>query len=340
MQKKFTYKSIGLAVVSILFFGLMNVNAQTPTAPDYGNLYYWAAHPYKKDRSDSVSKSLPQNEVLDSTVDVFFIHPTSYTDLKKPFGLNGSVDDENLNTKTDDGSILYQASVFNKAGRVFAPRYRQAHISCYYSFGNATDSLAAIQAFMLAYNDVRTAFEYYLKYYNNGRPFIIASHSQGTTHAKFLLREFIDGKPLQKQFVAGYLVGMYIENDWFKTIQPCATPTQTNCICAWRTFKEGFKPDYWEKERKECVVTNPLSWDASIPEVNYKQNPGSLLRNFTIKPNLVDAKLAQGLLWTIKPKIFGIGLVLKNNYHIADYNFYYLSIRKNAKDRIGAFWKR
>lgn len=340
MQKKFSYKSIGLAVVYILFFGLMRANAQTPTAPNYNNIFYWAAHPYKKDRSDSVSKSLPKEAATDTTVDVFFIHPTSYTDIAKPFGLNGSVDDENLNNKTDDGSILYQASVFNNAARVFAPRYRQAHISCYYSFGNTTDSLAAMQAFMLAYNDVKTAFEFYLKHYNNGRPFVIASHSQGTTHAKFLLREFIDGKPLQKQFVAGYLVGMYLETNWFTTIKPCATPTSTNCICAWRTFKEDFLPDYVVKEKQACVVTNPLSWDEKILDVNYKNNPGSLLKNFKIKPALVDAKVAENVLWTIKPKIFGIGLVLKNNYHIADYNFYYRSIRKNVKDRIEAFWKR
>lgn len=340
MQKAFPNKNIVLAVAFFLFFGVMSGNSQAPTAPDYSNLFYWAAHPHKRDLSDSLSKSLPQNEAIDSTVDIFFIHPTSYLQPSKPFGLNGSVEDEALNKKTDEGSILYQASVFNKAGRVFAPRYRQAHISCYFSITQSVDSVSAMQAFMLAYSDVKAAFEYYLKHYNNGRPFIIASHSQGTTHAKFLLRDFIDGKPLQSKFIAGYLVGMYIEPDWFKTIQPCATPTQTNCICAWRTFKEGFKPDYWEKEKKECIVTNPLSWDATMTEVNYKQNPGSLLRNFTIKPSLVDAKIAQGLLWTIKPKIFGIGLVLKNNYHIADYNFYYLSIRKNAKDRIGAFWKR
>ncbi len=326
-------------MIIFLFSGTINGNTQVLTAPDYSNLLYWASHPNKKDLSDSVSQSLPQNEGLDSTVDVFFIHPTSYLNPAKPFGLNGSVDDEGLNKKTDEGSIFYQASVFNRAGRVFAPRYRQAHISCYFTITQA-DSAKAFEAFMLAYSDVKAAFEFYLKHYNNGRPFVIASHSQGTTHAKFLLREFIDGKPLQKQFVAGYLVGMYIENDWFKTIMPCTTPTQTNCICAWRTFKEGFRPDYWANEKKECIVTNPLSWDATIPAVNYKQNPGSLLKNFKIKPNLVDAKIAQGLLWTIKPKIFGIGLVLKNNYHIADYNFYYLSIRQNVKDRIGAFWKK
>lgn len=339
MRNILVHKSIALAIIFFFFLGLMEGNAQTPTAPNYTNLFYWAAHPYKKDRSDSISQSLPPNEIIDSTVDIFFIHPTSYLDTKKPFGLNGSVDDEDLNAKTDDGSILYQASVFNRAGRVFAPRYRQAHISCYFTITQA-DSAKAFEAFMLAYSDVKAAFEFYLKNYNNGRPFIIASHSQGTTHAKFLMREFIDGKPLQSKFIAGYLVGMVLEPDWFKTIQPCATPTQTNCICAWRTFKNGYKPLFALNEKFESVVTNPLTWDASKPNATEEQNQGSLLRNFKLKQGVVDANVAKGVLWTIKPKIFGIGLILKNNYHIADYNFYYLSIRQNVKDRIGAFWKR
>ena len=33
----------------------------------------------------------------------------------------------------------------------------------------------------------KAAFQYYLEHYNNGRPFIIASHSQGTYHAKRLI---------------------------------------------------------------------------------------------------------------------------------------------------------
>jgi hypothetical protein len=47
---------------------------------------------------------------------------------------------------------------------------------------------------------VKTAFLYYLQHYNNGRPIIIASHSQGATHGKRLLKEFFDGKELQKNW--------------------------------------------------------------------------------------------------------------------------------------------
>src|SRR5215831_11841941 len=48
------------------------------SAPNYSNLYYWAAHPAKWDFSDSTPSFL-KGEARDSSVDVFFLHPTTYT---------------------------------------------------------------------------------------------------------------------------------------------------------------------------------------------------------------------------------------------------------------------
>ena len=55
--------------------------------PDYSDLNYWAASPFKSDPSDEVPKDLKNSE-KDSLADVFFIYPTSYTDLKMPDGWN------------------------------------------------------------------------------------------------------------------------------------------------------------------------------------------------------------------------------------------------------------
>jgi hypothetical protein len=61
------------------------------------------------------------------------------------------------------------------------------------------------KALDLAYSDIREAFAYYLENFNNNKPFIIASHSQGTVHAKRIISEFIDGKELQNKLIAAYL---------------------------------------------------------------------------------------------------------------------------------------
>jgi len=283
---------------------------------------------------------LVENYRRDSTVDIFFVYPTSYTDMKRPLGWNAPIDNADINAKTDYSSILYQASVFNEAGRVFSPRYRQANLSAYYPV-TKEDTTNAIAAFELAYRDIKTAFEYYLKNYNNGRPIIIASHSQGTTHAKILLKEYFDDKPLQNKLVAAYIVGIFVEPDLLKNIKACETPEQTGCICSWRTFKEGYKPDFVQKEKFTAIVTNPLTWDVTKSNALRNENNGSFLFNFNkVAIHVADAKTEGGVLWTRKPKFFGNLFYTSKNYHIADYNFYYLSIRNNVQQRINAYWKK
>ncbi len=340
MQKIIPYLLISWLFISC---GAAHINKaeipvlkSSPPAPDYSKMENWAAHPYKHDPSDSVPKPLQKNYHPDSTVDIFFIHPTSYLDKSMPFGWNAPVDDETLNAKTDKNSILYQASIFNEAGRVFAPRYRQANYFAYFP----TDSAAALAAFDEAYSDVKAAFEYYLQHYNNGRPVIIAAHSQGSTHAKRLIKEFFDGKPLQNKLVAAYLVGMPVEQGYFSNIPACNTPTQTGCVCSWRTFKNGYEPGYVQNEKLPVIVTNPLTWDASKPDAARAGNHGAVLLKFNkILPRAAEAHIHQDVLWTSKPHFFGNIFFTNPNYHIADYNLYYLNVRENVQQRINAFWK-
>lgn len=312
----------------------------TGGSPDYSKLENWAAHPWKQDPADSVPEPLQKNYRPDSTVDIFFIHPTTYTAKEKTFGWNAAVEDAELAAKTDFSTILFQASIFNEAGRIFSPRYRQAHLSAYYP-KDSNDSAHAIAAFELAYQDVRAAFRYYLEHNNQGRPIIIAAHSQGSTHGKRLLKEFFDGTALQQQLVVAYLVGMPLEPDQFSAIKACFTPVQTGCACSWRTYKEGYTPDNIQNESFVSVVTNPLSWDASIPQVERSDNPGGVLLNFNkVIKKTAGANVYKGQLWTGKPRFFGNIFLTSKNYHIADMNLYYLSIRENVKKRVAAFPKK
>ena len=98
------------------------------------------------------------------------------------------------------------------------------------------DNPEATEAFKLAYGDVKAAFQYYLSHYNNGRPIIIASHSQGTVMAVWLLQEFFDGTPLQKQLVAAYITGMPVYNDDFTFIPVCDSASQQQCYVSWRSL--------------------------------------------------------------------------------------------------------
>jgi pimeloyl-ACP methyl ester carboxylesterase len=269
--------------------------ANKSMAPNYANLDYWAAHPWKKDPSDSLPNIL-RFEKQDSLVDVFFVHPTTYTGEKDLW--YADINDPLLNAKTDYSSILYQGSIFNQHCRVFAPRYRQAHFSSF--FTNDTDGLAA---FDTAYADVARSFEVFIENVNHGHPIIIAGHSQGALMAERLLKEYFDGKPLQQQLVAAYIVGWPIPQNSFQEIPVCADSLQTGCFCGWRTLRVGYVPKYIQKEAVPSYVTNPLSWDTTSTYASRTQNKGSVLKDFSkIVPATTDAQIHGNVLWVNKPK--------------------------------------
>jgi hypothetical protein len=299
---------------------------------DYSNIKFWAAHPDKTDESDRT----PEGDTVTYdhlTADVFFIHPTTYTGDKGQEMWNGALEDQKLNIKTDEGTIRFQASAFNHAGRVFAPRYRQAHLHAYFT----KDKASAKKAFNLAYEDVKQAFDYYLHHLNNGRPIIIAGHSQGTNHAERLLEEYFTGKPLKEKLVAAYLIGMPVRKNRFTDIFPCKDSSETGCFVSWRTFKKGYKLPAAISENNVCV-TNPISWACDENYAPKTSNRGTLLFDFNkIYTHHIDAQVSHNILWANKPKFFGSIFLRTKNYHPADINFYYFNIRENANLRVNIY---
>lgn len=309
--------------------------SNTSSVPDYSRMEYWAAHPWKYDPSDSVPAPLRNNHLQDSTVDVFFIHPTTLTD-KNDTRWNADINDAELNAKTDYSTILFQASVFNESCRVFAPRYRQANIKAFF-----IDEKTASTFFDTAYEDVKHAFEYYLAHYNGGRPIIIASHSQGTRHAARLLKEYFEGRILYNKLVCAYIIGMPVPENYFTAIPVCKDSNSTGCIISWRSFKSGYEgPGYVTEEKNKIIVVNPLTWTTTEEYAGTELNKGGVLRQFNkVIPGVVSAQVHGNILWTSKPDMPGKILLIQKNYHIGDINLFYVNIRENVRTRIGAFWK-
>lgn len=303
--------------------------------PDYSDLDYWAAHPWKKDPSDSIPRPLA-NQQRDSVADVFFLHPTSFTRRLKKKSYNAAIDNSYLNAKTDYSTLLYQASVFNQHARIFAPRYRQAHLKVFLK----TDKEIAEQALELAYQDVKTSFEFYLRHWHKGRPIIIAAHSQGSLLAERLLKEFFEGTSLKEKLVVAYLAGWPLPRDYFSDLGVCADSLQTGCACSWRTLKKGFIPYYFKNEKGSSYATNPLTWVITEEYAPRDLNKGSLLFKFNkIYPKTTDAKVHEGFLWVRKPKFPWSFLYFRRNYHIGDINLYYINIRENVEQRIQSYLK-
>jgi hypothetical protein len=304
--------------------------------PNYNDLKYWAASPFKDDTSDKVPDFL-MGESNQARADVFFIHPTSYFGEEKDSPWNADLRDTVVNQTTDNLSILFQTTVFNGSCRVFAPRYRQGNMEAFYVF----DTPEAKAAFDLAYNDVKNAFLYYLSHYNKKRPIVIASHSQGSLHAIRLLKEFFDGKPLSKRLVCAYVVGYPIKTDAFKKLPIGERPNQTGCVVGWRTYAKGEFAKGLGTTDQNFICVNPLTWSTSEQWASSDLHLG-VMNNFeTITPHTVSAGIepTSKVLWIETHVVLDEKKKTIKNYHTWDYNLFWMNIRQNVNLRIDAFLK-
>ncbi|MEQ9466817.1 MAG: DUF3089 domain-containing protein [Ekhidna sp.] len=308
----------------------------TPAAPDYANMRYWIAHPETQDAADQVPGKGELKEYQETAeVDVFFIYPTIYTKKqKKEHPWFANVNDEKLNKDIATSTIKYQSTVFNASAKVYAPLYRQAHIGVYY----AENLPLKVEALEFAYRDVKRAFEYYLENWNNGRPIIIASHSQGTDHAVKLLRDFFENRPLMDKLVAAYIIGMPVSKGTFSDIPICERESDTGCWLTWNTYARDYYPpnhDFWYGD---ALSVNPLSWSTDTTLVSWGANKGGILKNYRkIWTGLTDAQNVDGMLWINKPKFFGSFLINWKRYHVVDYNLFYMNIRENVEQRVAGY---
>src|SRR5690606_23044322 len=110
-----------------------------------------------------------------------------------------------------------------------APRYRQATLWTFLDFTPNSE-----KALDLAYGDIERAFDHYMATRNEGRPFILAAHSQGSYHAMRLLEERILGAPAGDLMVAAYAIGGPVIDAFTREALPaCTGPDETGCLIGW-----------------------------------------------------------------------------------------------------------
>ena len=295
-------------------------------SPNYSEIKYWVEHPEKEMNYTSLPKNYTDTSFKSNPeIDVFFVHPTLY--LKGP-SWNADINDKKLNKKIGNTAIQNQASVFLGIANIYAPHYRQMHIQSYYDLENG------LQAFEVAYSDVKNAFIFYWRNYNKGNKFIIAGHSQGTNHAERLLKEIIlENDSMRSLLLLSYLPGMPIKQ-FHKDLPTCSTPNQLDCFLSWRTLAEGYFPKDWEvSDSISCV--NPISWETDSLVSENENHLGILFQNHKIHyPKSIAAYNHNGVVW-IKPiKIPFARFYRMKNYHIADYNLFWINIRNNLRYRL------
>ena len=326
-----------------------------PSAPDYSQTASWAALPTIAGASSAVPSGA-NNAIKNSNVDVFYVHPTT---LKNKTVWNQDLNDQETNAWTDASVIARQASVFNHCCEIYAPRYRQASFK---SAVTAQQKEDGEKAYQLAYSAILRAFDYYLKHNNHGRPVILAGHSQGALMTYWLLRDRIDEKPLQKQLVTAYVIGIdLMQGDFGRTyhsLKLCATPEQTGCVLAWNSATNELNIDmmnqfvgaryaalYNTQEGRQGVCINPLTFDAKQTDAPASASKGSVpgkpgegpLR--ALEAGKVAAHCEGGFLIVDVDPELDLTPLPGGSMHYHDIGLFYADIQANLAVRIKHFLK-
>jgi hypothetical protein len=326
--------------------------------PDYGDPANWAALASTKDLADLTPTGVtPRGEA--AQVDVFFIHPTGYLNSDQ---WNSPMDPNSLAEENTKWMMANQASAFNGCCDIYAPRYREASIFSYFAGGEMTK-----QSLAFAFGDVERAFDHFLDNFSKGRPFIIATHSQGTSHGIELLKRRIDkADELRERLVAAYVIGSSSNGGSkrsvgeLQNIQPCDDATEVGCLIHWATYAEGATGEDQTDGPGVCV--NPLSWRNDGGRADASQNVGAVDSSgqFTVRfwgdggaqgiefdrhpaplPNHTWAECKNGMLIVVDQSDGPLqGGRFGKNYHGLDYALFYLDIRRNAIERVEAYLER
>jgi hypothetical protein len=171
--------------------------------------------------------------VAHPSFDCFYVYPT-VSDQKTTLS-NRQIDPEQRSI------ALYQAARYSQYCRVYAPMYRQVTVTALDS--GDTESPAQLR---VPVSDVETAFTTYLKRDNDGRPFVLIGHSQGSFVLEQLIARMVDTHPsVRRRMLSAILMGGNVlvkrghaEGGTFQHVPACRSATQLSCVIAFSTFDQ------------------------------------------------------------------------------------------------------
>lgn len=300
----------------MLFSGCNKTESEEyiPQAPDYSDPTFWYT-----EKNDKTGKN----------ADVFYIVSTWETDWKTDSGETVHYADVYNKKHRDDMTkeISGVAAYMGKDNNFYSPFYRHITIE-----GWATrDENIINNRFKIAFEDVRNAFETFLKNRPKNRPFVLAGFSQGGKAVVELLK--IMPKDVYQQMVAAYVLGY--------KVTPDDTLTSTNIKAAQGPDDIGVTICYnsvSDVKYIQPVVAAPCAF--CINPVNWRTDdvPATLHDTITVsvaqKEKVLVVKGYSGSEYAPIMGFLNVG-----DFHSAEPWLYKECLEKNIKNRIEIFKK-
>ena len=291
----------------------------------------------------------------DKEVDVFYVYPSVWQKTSNDPNMpnNSEIDDPTMIAGAK-GAFQMQATAFEPIGNIYAPYYRQYDAG--YVLALSTEEQYRVMGGTPTL-DVVAAFDHYVNNYNNGRPFILAGHSQGSNVLLYLLSGYMKEHPeVYKKMIVAYVIGYPVTNEYLADnphLKFATGPDDIGVIVSYNTEYSGYsgKPKN-PVLHPGALAINPINWNRDETRALETENLGSLILddNGNIvdnnKENYADAQIFNDTsrelqvikCSTVEPatlassKNFPTGV-----FHSYDYPFYFYNIRENASNRVKNF---
>jgi len=292
--------------------------------------------------------------VTDKPVDVFYLYPTAWQ----------KTDADSIICTIDNASMLAlapmafqrQATAFETVGNIYAPFYRQ--MDMVYRMSISTEEGEKIVA-DIPTKDAIAAFDYYIKHYNQGRPYILAGHSQGSNVLNYLLSVYMKDNPeVYSRMIAAYVIGYSVTSEYLAKnthLKYADGPDDTGVIISYNTESPDVVPGTSFVVTPGGIAINPITWTRDETLATADKNLGSILLNSdgTISAgipdpvlNYADARvdIAKGVVIcsTVDGQKLAPGnaFIAMGIFHSFDYPFYYYNIRQNAANRVEKYFSK
>lgn len=335
-MKKLLYQNVAfLIILALLLTSAVSYGGDAVTqidTPTYSKSEYWL--------------SLPSS--AEKNVDVFYLYPTAWQKVDKDEPNICGIDNPSM-VKGSKAAFERQATAFETTGNIYAPYYRQA--DAVYSLSLPLEEQKKVIG-GIPKSDVFAAFDYYIKNYNKGRPFILAGHSQGSNILLYLLSEYMKENPrVYDRMIAAYVIGYSVTDEYLAEnphLKFAEGPDDTGVIISYNTEAPEVKGNN-PVLLPGAVAINPITWTKDEKLATAAESLGSLLYNaegnlVTVK-NYADARVnkEKGVVICSTAEVEklspGNQLLERGVYHSYDYPFYYYNIRENAAHRTKNFFK-
>lgn len=262
-------------------------------------------------------------------VDLFYVVPTCIWDYTDSLGqTRHHMDIFNTEQRAlTDPSIQLAKSVLADSCNFFSPYYRQISMDSWLTL----DTALIEERFKLAYQDVADAFHYYMEHDNQGKPFILAGHSQGAKAVIELLKREMT-PDISRKLIATYAIGYTVtpeELAGYPTLRPAQDSIDTGVLIG---FNSVTRPDAVSPLFRDNVVCiNPVNWRTDV-------TPATSYQGFTVAQ---DTTIHTLIVTGIDEEQYFIpsvaALLPKGNLHVQEFNLYNEDLRKNVLQRIRAF---